>query len=237
VTDEVDHIRQRYQRRAALPSDRYSFVNPSAFLAAQSLDRAVMSMLLDAELTDFAHLRLLEVGCGTGGNLLRFIRWGFDPANLAGNDLLEERAAVARSRLPASVTIDTIDASTMGAGDFDIVHQSMVLSSILEDDLQQRVADAMWRMTAPGGVVLSYDFVYGNPSNPDVRAVTNRRLRHLFPHGDVHARSVTLAPPIARTLGDRVATVHALERLRPLRTHSLAIIRKPAGESRGQGSP
>ena len=52
MTDEVDHIRQRYQRRAALPSDRYSFVNPSAFLAAQSLDRAVMSMLLDAELTD-----------------------------------------------------------------------------------------------------------------------------------------------------------------------------------------
>ena len=35
-----------------------------------------MTMLQHAGLADFARLRLLEVGCGAGGNLLRFLRWG-----------------------------------------------------------------------------------------------------------------------------------------------------------------
>ena len=180
-------------------------------------------------------MRLVEVGCGAGGNLLELLRLGFAPQHLGGIELLGERLALARAVLPEALRLQGGDAlhADVAAGSLDIVYVSTVLSSLLDDAYQQRLADAMWSWLAPGGAVLCYDFTVDNPRNPDVRGVPLSRLRALFPRGRLQHRRVTLAPPLARALV-RVhpALVGAANALPWLRTHVLAWIAKPVAPLR-----
>ena len=223
---ELDRIHERYERRKHGATARYSVARPEVFRAMAQVDRVMLRALADLGLTDFPRLRILEVGCGDGGNLLRFLRWGADPANLVGNELLRERVDLARRRLPAAVEVRHQDAATLDGEPFDIVLQSTVLSSILDRGLQEQIAGAMWRLTKPGGAVLSYDFTFNNPANRDVRKVTAARLAALFPEGSLTTHRVTLAPPIARRVG-RLGPLHAALGAVPLlRTHLVATVAK-----------
>lgn len=224
---ELGRIRQRYfDRQNYLPKDRYSVHRNEVFLGMQQVDRVTLDLFKASGIDDFARVRLLEVGCGSGGNLLRFLRWGFAPENLVGNELLVERATQARDSLPAKTTIIVGDARDIQTDEFDIVYQSTVLSSILDDDFQAELAAKMWQLTRPGGFVFSYDFVFNNPSNKDVRKVTVDRLRRLFPEGQVTSRRVTLAPPIARRVSRLRPAYAVLNAIPSLRTHAACVIRK-----------
>ena len=110
----------------------------------------------------------------------------------------------------------------------DLVLQSTVFSSLLDDAFQQRLADTMWRWVRPGGAVLWYDFTWNNPRNRDVRGVPLARMRALFPHGRIEAQRLTLAPPLARAACRLSPSLYPLlNMLPPLRTHVLAWIGKP----------
>jgi SAM-dependent methyltransferase len=227
--DEARAIAARYARRA--DADRYNPLRPEVWQARHERERALAALLARRAPQPLADLDLLEVGCGHGDNLLELLRWGFEPARLVGNELLPERAAAARHRLPAATAVIEGDATRLdlGAARFDLVLQSTVFSSILEDAFQQRLADAMWRALKPGGAVVWYDFTVDNPRNADVRGVPRSRLRSLFPAGTIEARRLTLAPPLAR----RVVRLHPAawrlcNALPLLRTHLLAWIAKPA---------
>ncbi len=231
--NELGKIAARYAtREASVEPARYAWWKPGVYLPALEADRVMLQLLGGAGMTDFARLSLLEVGCGTGGNLLRFLRWGFEPANLAGNDLLPQRIAEARRRLPAAVRLHEGDASGMDCGQFDIVYQSTVFSSILDGALRARLADRMWRMARPGGGVLWYDFCYDNPSNPDVRGVGIGEVRRLFPGTKLVVRRITLTPPLGRRAAAVSTRLYALLNALPLlRTHAVCWIPKPLSQS------
>ena len=227
---EIDAVRDRYARRA--PADeRYRLTRPAALLAMQERQRAMLALFARRGFGDLAQLRLLEVGSGGGGNLLELLQLGFLPEHLAGIELLPERHAAARARLPEAVQLVCGDASAepVAAASRDIVLASTVFSSLLDDAFQQRLAAAMWRWLKPGGGVLWYDFTVDNPRNRDVRGVPPARIRALFPEAQVESRRVTLAPPLARA----VCRVHPglytlFNALPPLRTHLLCWLGKPA---------
>ena len=98
-------------------------------------------------------MAVLEVGCGSGANLLELIELGADPTRLVGNELLANRLTAASARLPASVRLLAGDASQLDlpAASFDIVYQSTVFSSILDNGLQASLAQRMWDLVKPGG--------------------------------------------------------------------------------------
>ncbi|HEV8314316.1 MAG TPA: class I SAM-dependent methyltransferase [Burkholderiaceae bacterium] len=225
---EARKVAERYARRDI--GDRYSALNPDVWQTLQERQRAMLALFAQAGLRDVSALKLTEVGCGAGGNLLELLRLGFAPEHLMGLELLAERFAQARRVLPAGTTLwqgDAVEAPVEAASQH-IVLQSTVFSSLLDDAFQQRLADAMWRWLRPGGAVLWYDFTVDNPRNPDVRGVPLRRVRELFPQGRITHRRVTLAPPLAR----RIARVHpalysVFNSLPLLRTHVLAWIAKP----------
>ena len=227
--DELDAIRSRYARRAALPAGRYSRFAPDALACAHDRQRALISTLAAEGVSSLEGLDLVEVGCGNGGNLLELIELGAEPERIVGNELLAERLDKARRLLPSAVRLFPGDASALELAEssFDVVYQSTVFSSILDDDLQGRLADAMWRWVRPGGGVLWYDFTVNNPWNPDVRGVPVKRIRNLFPRGRLRARRVTLAPPLARAVTRCHPSLYALFNSVPwLRTHVFCWIAK-----------
>lgn len=225
---ELRAVAARYARRPS--DDRYNPLRPEVWQAQQERQRALIALLRRHVKGPLAALDVLEVGCGHGDNLLELLRLGCDPARLEGSELLPERAAAARRRLPVATVIHDGDASALprADGSLDVVMQYTVFSSLLDPAFQACLAARMWRWVRPGGAVLWYDFTVDNPRNPDVRGVALSRIRQLFPAGRIEPRRITLAPPLAR----QVVRLHPaayrwLNTCPLLRTHLLCWIAKP----------
>ncbi|MFH0825987.1 MAG: class I SAM-dependent methyltransferase [Pseudomonadota bacterium] len=228
--NEISLIRGRYDRRNLQPGNLYDPLAPYNLMAGGERRLALARWIKRAGLEPVSEKRLLEIGCGSGTNLLQLMLLGFQPENMVANELLEERAKRARAQLPASIEIVEGDASELPLPNesFDVVFQSTVFTSILDDAFQQKLADRMWALVKPGGGVLWYDYIYNNPSNPDVRGVPVRRIRRLFPHGQMTVWRLTLAPPIGRLVTRLSPKLYTLFNAFPfLRTHVLCWIRKP----------
>jgi SAM-dependent methyltransferase len=224
---EPDAVAERYARRAV--ADRYSLLRPDVWQTLHERQRAMLGLFARLRWTDLSARRVLEVGCGSGGNLLELLRLGFVPQHLSGVELLPDRYVHARQVLPPALTLHLGDALELEVPpeSQDAVFVSTVFSSLLDDAFQQRLAAAMWRWVRPGGGVLWYDFTVDNPRNADVRGVPLARVQALFPEGRVQAQRVTLAPPIARVVTRVHPGLYTLfNALPPLRTHLLAWIAK-----------
>jgi SAM-dependent methyltransferase len=224
---ELERIAQRYARRAEkVAGDRYSLLRPEVWQMWQERQRALLRLLAQRP-GQPADWRATEVGCGAGGNLMDLLRLGLMPAHLTGIELLPERLAAARAALPDSVRLLAGDASVadLAPDSQDLVLQSTVFSSILDDALQQRLAGAMWRWLKPGGAVVWYDFTVNNPRNPDVRGVPLSRARA------VPARRFNGPPRDPRT----AAGTRAAGRLRPLQPRPLAAHAPPGADREAPG--
>jgi SAM-dependent methyltransferase len=241
--NETKAVRVRYARRQG-DSRRYSLLTPAVLLAFQEKQRAMADLFIKIGWRDLSSVRLLEVGCGTGANLLDLLRFGFKAEHLQGIELLPASAEQARSVLPASVRITVGDAADpagalIHTGSLDVVYQSTVFSSLLDDAFQQRLADTMWRYVRPGGGVLWYDFTVNNPRNRGVRGVPVKRIRQLFPEGALRLQRITLAPPIARLVTRLNPKLYSVfNACAWLRTHVLAWIEKserPTQPTQGLG--
>jgi len=232
-TPETHAVQARYARRDRRDdAQRYSlYANAAALQAQQERLRAMACLWRLHGWASLADRPLLEVGCGSGGNLLDLLRLGLLPAHLSGIELLPERLAAARAALPEGVRLLAGDASKadIAPASQDLVLQSTVFSSILDDGVQQGLAEAMWRWLRPGGALLWYDFIVDNPRNRDVRGVPLRRVRELFPQGRLQAQRLTLAPPLARWVCRAHPAAYTVFNSIPwLRTHVLAVIEKSA---------
>jgi SAM-dependent methyltransferase len=230
--DEPRAVVERYARRA--DADRYGALQPDVMLLLQERQRALRKRLAAQGITDLSPLKIVEVGCGSGGNLLELLRLGCTPEHVQGIELLPDRHAQARQVLPAAARLWLGDAAVAPIADAsqDIVMQCTVFSSLLDDAFQQRLADAMWRWLRPGGAVLWYDFTVDNPRNRDVRGVPLVRLQALFPDARIQSQRVTLAPPLARALCRVHPSLVTVFNLLPLlRTHVLAWVEKPANRA------
>ena len=226
--DDLDAMAARYARRGS--HDRYSMLQTDVWQSVQERQRAMLGFFNRAGWVDLIDKHAVEVGCGAGGNLLELLRLGFSPDKLTGIELLPDRAAHARHVLPKALHLIEGDAcqAPIGPGTQDLVLQSTVFSSLLDDATRTTLAAAMWRWLAPGGAVLWYDFTVNNPRNPDVRGVPLAEVRTLFPQARITAQRVTLAPPLARAVCRIHPRLYPLLNAMPLlRTHVLAWVVKP----------
>ena len=223
---ELDRIRGEYERRSREVGAEHWRVR---LFVRQLRERVLLDELGRAAMLPLAGRRVLDVGCGDGQWLADFQTWGARQQDLAGIELGAERAARARERLPAADVREGNAAELPWEdGRFDVVMQATLLSSLVEPELRRAVAADIARVTAPGGVVVSYDMRVENPRNEHLRAVTRRELAELFPGFEVRARRVTLLLPLSRRLAVRsFRAASALEGTRLLNTHLLAVMRRP----------
>ena len=110
----------------------------------------------------------------------------------------------------------------------DLVLLFTLLSSVVDPDVQQAIADEVRRVVRPGGAVLCYDMRLPSPRNPNVTPLSRKRLAALFPGLRPTWRSTTLLPPLARRLGPATSVAFGpLLRLPFLRSHILGLLVKP----------
>ena len=124
---------------------------------------------------------------------------------LYGIDIQEPRVRMARERLPAA-SISCGDASRMEFPDgfFDVVTESTMFVQLTDEDLAQRIADEMIRVTRPGGYALLADWRYSRPGDRRYVGLSPSRIHRLFDvPGRTEVRAVVrgaLIPPVGRFL-------------------------------------
>jgi ubiquinone/menaquinone biosynthesis C-methylase UbiE len=228
---EAERITAEYARREReIPGALYEPTNPAQFFIRQTAERALVEMLTRSEVLPLEDKRILEVGCGSGQWLVDFETYGAAQDRLAGLDLLEDRLARARARLPgADIRQGDAEHLPWDDGTFDVVLQSMMFSSILDREVRERAAAEMARVLAPTGVIVWYDFFVSSPRKPGVRGVGRREVSSLFPGFRVTWRRVTLAPPLVRVLVPRARPLASLlQGVRLLDTHAMATLARSA---------
>jgi SAM-dependent methyltransferase len=224
---EEARIRAAYAKRTG--DTRYSWFSPGHLFMVQQRERRVLALLYRYGFAPLGSKTILELGCGTGQWLRDLIKWGALPENVTGIDLLPDRASQARRLCPPAVRIHCASAAQLpfASERFDLVLQSTVFTSILDADLKQRVAAEMMRVVKPQGLIVWYDYHVDNPWNSDVRGVKRREITQLFPDCQIELKRITLLPPLARLLAPySYMGCCLLEKLPPLCTHYLGVIRK-----------
>lgn len=225
-TPEVDRLHQVYEGYDAdgAARARWSLDNPgNRAIHAERTARA-------AALLGEARGPVLELGCGEGRVLDELARALPGAGVRVGVDLRASRLAVADGRVP-SARFAAAEGSALPfpSGAFGLVLAFTLFSSILDPLQAERVAGEVGRVLRPGGRVLWYDLRRANPSNPEVRALTAGDVAGLFPGWAADLRPVTVLPPLARRLGPVTGVAYpALAHVRPLATHLLGTVAKPA---------
>src|SRR5688572_18733510 len=223
---EIDRIQAVYARRKK-NDRRYSRFDDAHLLLLQERERHVLAELKRHGVSDLDGTRILEIGSGSGQWLREFIQWGGRPENITGIDLIDDRVAEAKLLCPDAVRIVCGHAGDLPfPGEvFDLVLQSTVFSSILDQNVRQRVAAEMLRVLNRDGLIVWYDLAVNNPSNADVRGINKREVRQLFPACRIELRRTTLAPPVARRLARYSWFASSLlAQMRWLCTHYLGVI-------------
>ena len=230
VEQELHRIQDEYTQRAAsqLFPERYSLFNEATLLQTQGIERHTLALLKKHAFTSLADKKILDIGCGNGIPLQRFLSYGAMPQNLSGIDLLPARIEHAQ-RLNPAIDWRVASAHQLPYPDasFDLVTLSVVFSSILNRPLRRYVADEAWRVCKPNGLILYYDFMYSNPRNPAVEGISRQEMQHLFQRSGASfdMRKITLAPPLSRRIAPRASWLaFSLEQLQLLNTHLLCVI-------------
>ena len=224
--DRIQDVYRRWHGGAAL--DRYAWHRPEILQQVAARFRALAALLPDTVGADLSRLRVLDVGCGTGGFLRQLIDWGADPANLTGTELQQDRIDHAQRSTAGGVSWRVGTLETMALHGFDLVSAQTVFSSILDPALRRELAAQMWRTLRPGGWCLVFDFRYDNPRNRNVRKVTRDELHAWWPGERSRYRTLMLAPPIHRLLarGPWMASDLLAAVAPPLRSHFMYMVQK-----------
>ncbi len=227
---ELSHLDAEYRRRdsGGVSANRYVPFDESALQHFHSLERHLLALLKRHNFANLAEKRILDVGCGSGTLLRRFLEYGALPVNLSGIDLMTHRIELARALHPIiDWQVGSAHQLPYPDSSFDLVMSFVLFSSILSEPFRQKIAYEMWRVRKPGGLLLFYDFAYSNPRNPAVRGITRRQVQQLFnrPGARFDFRRITLAPPISRLVAPQAYWLAStLEQLKIFNTHAIGII-------------
>ena len=229
LLSESRRIQEFYRKRDRSNVRKlYSIWDPHGLYAVHQREKEVITLLRQNDMEDLSELTILDIGCGNGRQLQRYVDYGASLQNLHGIDLLPERIEKARELNPGiSLRCGNADALPYEDQSFDIVTQFTVFTSILDPTMKKRIGKEMLRVLKPGGHILWYDYHRDNPKSTEVLGIRRRDIIRIFPNCLINLKPVTLAPPLARRVSPISWTMaNLLQKIPLLCTHYLGIITK-----------
>jgi ubiquinone/menaquinone biosynthesis C-methylase UbiE len=206
--------------------------NPEVLFQSLARDAAMVRALRWIK-PDPQSTRVLDVGCGDGDSVWILLRLGFEPANLFGVDIQEDKILQAKAINPL-MKFECADATSLVFDDdtFDMAMESMMFLQLTEDDIARRIALEMIRVTKPGGILLVSDWRYSKPGSDEFKGVSPRRIADLYQVGTRTEVCRTfrgpLVPPVGRFLSKYFSPAYfAIHALFPfLAGHVITVLRK-----------
>jgi ubiquinone/menaquinone biosynthesis C-methylase UbiE len=224
IENDAKRVVSEYERRASDERLRryYERVGPAMARAAAERQRRILAVV--DSLGERSSIRLLDVGCGGGDDLVALRSAGMSERNLTGADLLEVDVEAARKQLPTAELIVANGADLPFASQsFDIVMQTVMLSSVIDPVVRLRIAREMERLVRKGGRIISYDLTRVSDGNPHLVPIDRLELRRLFGDASPDVQGMTLLMPVASRVPTWVAS--QLARIPWLRSHIFAVFR------------
>ena len=142
-------------------------------------------------------MRVLDVGCGAGRNLVYLLQSGYDVFGIDGDPAAIQRVRQLAARLaphlsPDNFRVEAIEAISFPEGFADVVISSAVLHFARDDDQFAAMVRGTWRVLKPGGVFFCR-LASSIGMEQQVKSIAGRR--HLLPDGSerylVDARLLT----------------------------------------------
>ena len=194
----------------------------------QERQQALVLFFREVGLSSLNGLRILDVGCGSGGQLRRLTDFGAQPENCYGIDLFRPSLTAARRQNPNITFLEGSAAELpFASGEFDFVFQFTVFTSVLDAHIRQAMASEVHRVLRPGGYFIWYDFLYSNYKNPNVRGIGRGEIGDLLRGFHLRFQKVTLAPPIGRRASKISRALYRfLAAIPMLRTHCFCFAQK-----------
>ncbi|CAN5785612.1 hypothetical protein BH18ACI4_BH18ACI4_21170 [soil metagenome] len=112
-------------------------------------------------------MRILDAGCGSGRNLVYFLRSGYDVCGIDESEdsiaqtrrlasALAQRSSSVFLRLPAdSFRVEPIERMSFADSNFDVVLSSAVLHFAGDEQKWYAMVNEMWRVLKPGGFLFA----------------------------------------------------------------------------------
>jgi tellurite methyltransferase len=100
--------------------------------------------------------RLLDAGCGSGRNLVYFLRTGYevfavDQSSEAISQVRMLASSLATDLPPENFRVETVERMSFDDAHFDLVISSAVLHFARTDEQWEAMVKEMWRVLRPGG--------------------------------------------------------------------------------------
>ena len=228
MINHTTRTRELYKRIDSEAQRRWSAANAGNQCISAERDRCVQDAIAGRYGDEFNLIDLLEIGCGTGSILESIARLGLSAERLWGVDILSERISLAKERLPgAHLSVNDGGPLPFEPETFDVVVLFTVFSSVIDDHDRQRLANEAVRVAKTNGLLLIYDFRIPSHVTRETRPLTRKQVLRLFRDCVIRVRSLTVAPPIARSLGSTAIFLYRFLAAVPfLRTHNFFAVSK-----------
>jgi len=228
MSDEIQRIINVYDKRAKNSKLDYNPLLAFNYYFLNSKEKQLAKLLYKFYSKDVSNLKALDMGFGNGIDLLTLIKYGFNVKNLYGTEILEERFKKVCEIIP-NANLKLIDGFYLPFEDnsMDLIIQSTVFSSILNEDARKNLANEMLRVLSPNGKIFSYDIRFPNPWNKNVIKLDKKEIKSLFKNCKISFYPTTLNPIFARKLAYFSLIFCEIFSFLPLlRSHYLSVIQK-----------
>jgi ubiquinone/menaquinone biosynthesis C-methylase UbiE len=186
LNNELERISQEYKKRdTTINTNTWK---TSIYHSRHSLgrlfyehNRSVFIEAINLLNIDLEDKFILDVGCGDGNWLRMLIELGANPQSLTGIDLSEQRLKDAKDKNALINYIHNQQPSLSCLSlSHDIVMQTVVFSSILDQDLVQHLAQEMERVLKNNGYIIWLDNKKAFP--PRLAGYSQEKVLQLFPN-------------------------------------------------------
>jgi ubiquinone/menaquinone biosynthesis C-methylase UbiE len=204
-----------YEKKGSIRNDLLS--NPEVLFQHLALEDSVISILRRIA-WNRQQARILDVGCGGGTSLARFLQFGFRAQNLCGIDINPERIKEAKDRYPnIEFVCDDAAAMPYGSETFDLVLESTMFVQIMDEKIAKGMAGEMLRVAKPKGHILLIDWRYSKPFRSDYLGLSKKRIRILFSVGSesriISQTPGALVPPVGRAISKYARSLYFIVRM------------------------
>lgn len=196
IDSEPQRIRNVFSNRSEVGDGAFNLYGLLTHLERQEI---LVRFFRSLSVPSLRGMRILDIGCGSGGQLRRLVDLGAEPGKCFGLDLFRESLKKGRDLNPLTSFLEANAAQLPFADEqFDLVFQFTVLTSVLDKQIKRSITKEIHRVLRPDGYFIWYDFAYSNPKNPNVRGIGRSEVSDLLEGFRLNFRRVTLAPPIGR---------------------------------------